>query len=50
MESQPKVLSSAEVDAVRDLATIWPPRSFVIVGAGALGFYYEMTWRHPCEL
>ncbi len=37
-------LTAAQVAALRDLDEQWPEAKRVIIGATALGFYYDMRW------
>ena len=38
-------LTPAQIAALRELGEVWPGRDMVIIGATALGFYYDMGWR-----
>jgi predicted nucleotidyltransferase len=44
------MLTLEQIDTVRELEGLWPQRSWVIVGATALGFYHEMTWRKTADV
>jgi hypothetical protein len=43
-------LSAAQVAALRELDEQWPEAKTVIIGATALGFYYEMRWRQTADV
>ncbi|HEY6559265.1 MAG TPA: nucleotidyl transferase AbiEii/AbiGii toxin family protein [Polyangiaceae bacterium] len=43
-------LSAAQVAALRELDEQWPEAKNVIIGATALGFYYEMRWRQTADV
>ena len=43
-------LTSKQIKALRDLEQVWPDRNVVIIGATALGFYYDMTWRQTADV
>ena len=40
-------LTPAQIAALRELGEVWPGRDMVIIGATALGFYYDMLRRGP---
>lgn len=43
-------LTETQVAAVRDLSQAWPNRKVVIIGATALGFYFDMQWRKTADV
>lgn len=43
-------LTPGQISALRGLEDVWPDRAIVIIGATALGFYYDMTWRKTADL
>ena len=43
-------LTEAQSTAVRDLTEVWPDRKIVIIGATALGFYFDMRWRKTSDV
>jgi predicted nucleotidyltransferase len=43
-------LTPAQIAALRELEQVFVDRSIVIIGATALGFYYDMAWRKTADL
>ncbi len=43
-------LLPTQVLALRELEQVWPESRIVIIGATALGFYYEMSWRQTADV
>jgi predicted nucleotidyltransferase len=43
-------LTPAQISALRELGEVWPGRDVVIIGATALGFYYDMEWRKTADV
>ena len=43
-------LAETQVAAVRDLSQAWPNRKIVVIGATALGFYFDMRWRKTADV
>jgi len=43
-------LTPGQISALRDLEEVWPERAIVIIGATALGFYHDMTWRKTADV
>ncbi len=43
-------ITSSQVAALRELEEVWPNTKVVIIGATALGFYYDMKWRKTIDV
>jgi predicted nucleotidyltransferase len=43
-------LTPPQISALRELGEAWPGRDIVIIGATALGFYYDMAWRKTADV
>ena len=43
-------LTPNQVAALRELDEVWPESNAVIIGATALGCYYDMTWRQTADV
>jgi predicted nucleotidyltransferase len=43
-------LTPDQRSALRELEEVWPDRTIVIIGATALGFYYDMAWRKTADV
>lgn len=43
-------LSASQIAALREVELVWPGVNVVIIGAAALGFHYEMTWRQTLDV
>jgi predicted nucleotidyltransferase len=43
-------LTLDQIAALRELDEVWPESDAVIIGATALGFYYDMTWRKTADV
>jgi predicted nucleotidyltransferase len=43
-------LTPGQISALRELGEVWPGRDVVIIGATALGFYYDMAWRKTADV
>jgi predicted nucleotidyltransferase len=39
-----------QVAALREVDEVWPETNAVIIGATALGFYYDMSWRQTADV
>ena len=40
----------SQVDALREIDQVWPGVGVVIIGATALGFYFDMRWRQTSDV
>jgi predicted nucleotidyltransferase len=43
-------LTAEQVSALREVEEVWPGIDAVIIGAAALGFYYDMRWRRTADV
>lgn len=43
-------LTQNQIAALREIEKVWPDVKAVIIGATALGFYYDMTWRKTADV
>jgi predicted nucleotidyltransferase len=43
-------LSKGQLAALSELEQLWPEAEAVVIGATALGFYYDMSWRHTTDV
>lgn len=43
-------LTPAQISALREVKEVWPDRASAVIGAAALGFYYEMDWRKTADV
>ncbi|HEY6726531.1 MAG TPA: hypothetical protein VI197_20995 [Polyangiaceae bacterium] len=43
-------LTETQVAAARELTRAWPNRKIVVIGATALGFYFDMRWRKTADV
>jgi predicted nucleotidyltransferase len=43
-------LVASQVAALRDIEQVWPGAKVVIIGATALGFYFDMRWRKTADV
>ncbi len=43
-------LTACQIAALREVGEVWPDRATVIIGATALGFYYDMRWRQTADV
>ena len=43
-------LTPPQISALRELGEVWPGRDMVIIGATALGFYYDKDWRKTADV
>ena len=39
-----------QLAAIREIQELWPEAQIVIIGATALGFYFDMSWRHTADV
>jgi predicted nucleotidyltransferase len=50
MERRRVSLSPAQIISLLEIEDVWPDRAIVVIGATALGFYYDMTWRQTADV
>ena len=50
MEPRAVSLTATQSTAVREVTEVWPGRKIVIIGATALGFYFDMRWRKTSDV
>lgn len=43
-------LVDSQIAALRDIERVWPGVRAVIIGATALGFYFDMRWRKTADV
>lgn len=43
-------LTETQIAAILELTQVWPDRKIVIIGATALGFYFDMQWRKTSDV
>jgi len=43
-------LTPPQIEALDGIARAWPRAKAVIIGAAALGFYYDMRWRRTADV
>lgn len=43
-------LTLEQISALRDLESTWPGVDAVVIGATALGFYFDMRWRQTFDV
>lgn len=43
-------LVESQLTALREIEQLWPDAEIVIIGATALGFYFDMSWRHTADV
>ena len=43
-------ITRAQAEALQSLRQVWPTTNTVMIGASALGFYYEMMWRQTQDI
>lgn len=39
-----------QLAALREIEQLWPEANPVVIGATALGFYFDMSWRHTADV
>jgi predicted nucleotidyltransferase len=47
---KPMSLSEGQLAALSELEQLWPDAEAVVIGATALGCYYDMSWRHTTDV
>jgi hypothetical protein len=43
-------LVESQLAALREIEQLWPEANAVVIGATALGFYFDMTWRYTADV
>src|SRR4051812_40182941 len=43
-------LVESQLAAIREIQQLWPEAKVVIIGATALGFYFDMSWRQTADV
>lgn len=43
-------LVDSQLAAVGEIRELWPDAKVVVIGATALGFYFDMSWRHTADV
>lgn len=43
-------LVESQLAALREIEQLWPEANPVVIGATALGFYFDMSWRHTADV
>jgi len=43
-------LVESQLAALREIEQLWPEANAVVIGATALGFYFDMSWRHTADV
>ena len=43
-------LVDSQLAALREIERLWPEANAVVIGATALGFYFDMSWRRTADV
>ena len=43
-------LTAGQLAAIRDIQQLWPEAKVVVIGAAALGFHFDMSWRRTADV